>query len=77
MDKRSMSLVREKIQGITFEYDREDRALKAIEKIYMLVCSRDSWSISKMEKTKLGRAFIDIAEFYGENTPESRTKFRF
>lgn len=76
MDNRSMQLVREKIQEITFEYDREDRALKAIEKIYTLVCSRDSWSISKMEKTKLGRAFIDIAEFYGEHAPECRSNFR-
>ncbi len=76
MDNRSMQLVREKIQEITFEYDREDRALKAIEKIYMLVCSRDGWSISKMEKTKLGRAFIDIAEFYGEHAPECRSNFR-
>ncbi len=41
VDNRSMKLVREKINQITFEHDREDRALKAIEKIYTLVCSRD------------------------------------
>ena len=73
---KSMQNVRDGINGITFEYDREDRALKAIEKIYMLVCSRDRWSISKMEKTKLGMAFIDIAEFYGEHAPECRSNFR-
>ena len=71
-----MQKVRSEINKLTFEYDREDRALKAIEKIYILVCSRDSWSISKMEKTKLGRAFIDIAEFYGEHAPECRQNFR-
>ena len=71
-----MQKVRSEINKLTFEYDREDRALKAIEKIYTLVCSRDSWSISKMEKTKLGRAFIDIAEFYGEHAPQCRENFR-
>ena len=76
VDNRSMKLVREKINQLTFEYDREDRALKAIEKIYTLVCSRDCRSIEIMEKSKLGEAFILIAEFYGENAPECRRKFR-
>ena len=53
MPNKSMQLVREKIQEITFEHDREDRALKAIEIIYTLCCSRDGWSVNKMEKTKL------------------------
>lgn len=74
--QKSMSLVREKINEITFEYDREDRALKAIESIYTLCCSRDGWSVSKMEKSKLGRAFLDIAEVYGEHAPMCREKFR-
>ncbi len=74
--KKSMSLVRKKINEITFEYDREGRALKAIEEIYSLCCSRDGWSVEKMEKTKLGNAFLDIAEFYGEHAPQCREKFR-
>jgi hypothetical protein len=50
--------------------------LKAVEAIYSLVCSRDSWSLSKMEKTKLGKAFIDIAEWYGETAPACYSNFR-
>jgi hypothetical protein len=73
---KSMQNVRDGINGITFQYDREDRSLKAIEAIYMLVCSRDSWSLSKMEKTKLGKAFIDIAEWYGETAPSCYSNFR-
>jgi hypothetical protein len=76
MPNKSMQLVREKIQEITFEHDREDRALKAIEIIYTLCCSRDGWSVNKMEKTKLGNAFLDIAEFYGEHAPQCRENFR-
>jgi hypothetical protein len=77
MDNRSMQLVREQIKKITLEHDKEDRALRAIEVIFMLVCSRDYGCLEKMDQTKLGKAFIDIAEFYGENAPECREKFRF
>jgi hypothetical protein len=77
MDNRSMQLVREQINKITLEHDKEDRALRAIEVIFMLVCSRDYGCLEKMDQTKLGKAFIDIAEFYGENAPECRGKFRF
>lgn len=71
-----MMKVRKAINDITLEYDREDRALKAIEEIYRLVCSRDYRSISIMNATKLGKAFIDIAEEYGEKAPCCRSDFR-
>ena len=73
---KSMQNVRDGISGITFEYDREERSLKAIETIYMLVCSRDCRSLQIMEKTKLGKAFIDIAEWYGETAPACYSSFR-
>ena len=75
-DTRSMKKVREVIKQTTLEHGREDRALKAIELIYSLVCSRDSRTIDIMGSTKLGKAFIDIAEVYGENAPACRKDFR-
>ena len=78
MENRTMAGFRKKInQDTTFVHDREDRALDAIEKIFVLCCSRDHSKLEKMDQTKAGRALLDIAEFYGENTPASRTKFRF
>ena len=78
MDKRTMAGFRKKInEDTTFVHDREDRAKDAIEKIFILCCSRDHGKLEKTDQTKVGRALLDIAEFYGENTPESRTKFRF
>ena len=78
MENRTMAGFRKKInEDTTFVHDREDRALDAIEKIFILCCSRDHSKLEKMDQTKVGRALLDIAEFYGENTPESRTKFRF
>ena len=77
MDNRSMQKVRFEINKLTFEYDREDRALKAIELIYSLCCSRDYDGLDAMQQTKLGKAFLDIAEVYGENAPACRKDFRF
>jgi hypothetical protein len=50
MDNRSMQLVREQIKKITLEHDKEDRALRAIEVIFMLVCSRDYGCLEKMDQ---------------------------
>ena len=63
-----MKKLRELINNIGFEYEREDKAVKAIEIIFNLVASRDFRGIKKLSQTKLGSAFLDIAEEYGANT---------
>ena len=63
-----MKELRKLINHIGFEYEREDKAVKAIEIIFNLVASRDFDGMKKLTQTKLGSAFLDIAEEYGANT---------
>jgi len=55
------------INEMSFEYEKEEKALKAIEAVFSLVASRDFNKMKKLSKTKLGSAFLDIAEEYGAN----------
>ena len=58
----------EEINKNGFEYDREKKALAAIDAIFSLVGSRDFIHLRRLTKTKLGSAMLDIAECYGEFT---------
>ena len=60
-----------------FEYEREKKALEAIETIFSLVASRDSIHLRRLTKTKLGSAMLDIAECYGEFTEATRADWHF
>ena len=72
-----MKRLREEINKNGFEYDREKKALEAIETIFSLVASRDSIHLRRLTKTKLGSAMLDIAECYGEFTNGSRADWHF
>ena len=63
-----MKRLREKIKAAGFTYEREDKAVKAIEEIFSLVASRDFDGMHLLTKTKLGSAMLDLAEVYGEFT---------
>ena len=63
-----MKRLREKIKAAGFTYEREDKAVKAIEEIFSLVGSKDFAGLRKLTKTKLGSAMLDLAEVYGEFT---------
>jgi hypothetical protein len=56
------------INEMGFEYEREEKAIKAIEAVFGLVATRDFSGMKKLSQTKLGSAFLDIAEEYGANT---------
>jgi len=70
-----MQKLRDAINKISFKYDREEKALQAIEEIFRLVASRDLGNLQSMEETKLGSAFLDIAEVYGSTTHGSMAKW--
>ena len=63
-----MKRLREKIKAAGFTYEREDKAVKAIEEIFSLVASRDFDGMHLLTKPKLGSAMLDLAEVYGEFT---------
>ena len=62
----SMDLIK-LINNMSFEYEKEEKALKAIEAIFSLVASRDFRNLKRLSRTKIGSAFLDIAEEYGDN----------
>ena len=63
-----MKRLREEVKNAGFTYEREDKAVKAIEEIFSLVASRDFDGMHLLTKTKLGSAMLDLAEVYGEFT---------
>jgi len=63
-----MKKLRQLINEMGFEYEREEKAIKGIEAIFNLVASRDFSGMKKLAQTKMGSAFLDIAEEYGANT---------
>ena len=63
-----MKRLREEVKNAGFTYEREDKAVKAIEEIFSLVASRDFDGMHMLTKTKLGSAMLDLAEVYGEFT---------
>tara|TARA_R110000868_G_scaffold404019_1_gene681798 strand:+ start:336 stop:659 length:324 start_codon:yes stop_codon:yes gene_type:complete len=65
------------INDMTFEYEKEKKALEAIETIFSLVASRDRRGLRRLARTKLGSAFLDIAEEYGENTRGTMREWHF
>ena len=71
-----MEKLRKKINDLSFEYEKEAKAVVAIETIFSLVASRDLSNLRKMNDTKLGSAMLDIAEVYGENTQGCISSFR-
>lgn len=66
-----MKRLREQIKAAGFTYEREDKAVKAIEEIFSLVATRDFDGMRILSKTKLGSAMLDLAECYGEFTEGS------
>ena len=66
-----MKRLREEVKNAGFTYEREDKAVKAIEEIFSLVGSKDFAGLRKLTKTKLGSAMLDLAEVYGEFTEGS------
>jgi len=56
------------INEMGFAYEREEKVIEAIELIFSVVASRDFYGMRKLTETKLGSAFLDIAEEYGANT---------
>ncbi len=66
-----MKRLREEVKNAGFTYEREDKAVKAIEEIFSLVGSRDFAGLRKLTRTKLGSAMLDLAEVYGEFTEGS------
>mgnify|MGYP003658264692 FL=1 len=62
-----MKELKKLINEMSFEYEKEEEAIKGIEAIFRLVASRDFDGMKKLSKTKLGSAFLDIAEEYGAN----------
>ena len=71
-----MKELRKKINDLSFEHEKEAKAVVAIETIFSLVASRDLRNLRKMNDTKLGSAMLDIAEVYGENTQGCISNFR-
>ena len=65
------------INDMSFEYEKEEKALKAIEAIFSLVASRDMRRLKRLSRTKLGSAFLDIAEEYGENVNGAMADWHF
>ena len=65
------------INEMTFEYEKEEKALKAIEAIFSLVASRDRRGLRRLARTKMGSAFLDIAEEYGENVNGTMAVWHF
>ena len=65
------------INDMSFEYEKEEKALKAIEAIFSLVASRDIRNLKRLSRTKIGSAFLDIAEEYGENVNGAMADWRF
>ena len=63
-----MKKLKQLINEMGFEYEREEKAIKGIEAIFSLVASRDFSGMKKLSQTKMGSAFLDIAEEYGANT---------
>ena len=63
-----MKKLKQLINEMGFEYEREEKAIKGIEAIFNLVASRDFSGMKKLSQTKMGSAFLDIAEEYGANT---------
>ena len=63
-----MQRLREEVKNAGFTYEREDKAVKAIEEIFSLVASKDFDGMRILTKTKLGSAMLDLAEVYGEFT---------
>ena len=63
-----MKKLREEVKNAGFTYEREDKAVKAIEEIFSLVATRDFDGMRILAKTKLGSAMLDLAEVYGEFT---------
>ena len=66
--RNNMKKLRQLINEMGFEYEREEKAIKGIEAIFSLVASRDFSGMRKLSQTKMGSAFLDIAEEYGANT---------
>jgi hypothetical protein len=54
-----MKDLRKLINRMGFEYEREEKAIKAIEAIFNLVASRDFNGMHKLTETKLGSASTD------------------
>ena len=65
------------INDMSFEYEKEEKALKAIEAIFSLVASRDMRNLKRLSRTKIGSAFLDIAEEYGESVNGAMADWRF
>jgi len=63
-----MKRLREEVKNAGFTYEREDKAVKAIEEIFSLVATKDFDGMHRLTKTKLGSAMLDLAEVYGEFT---------
>ena len=63
-----MKRLREQIKAAGFTYEREDKAVKAIDQIFRLVATKDFDGMHRLTKTKLGSAMLDLAEVYGEFT---------
>lgn len=76
-ERKKMKKLKELVNQIGFEYEREDKAVKAIEIIFNLVASRDFDGMKKLTQTKLGSAFLDIAEEYGANTSGTMAKWHW
>ena len=72
----SMDLIK-LINEMSFEYEKEEKALKSIEAIFSLVASRDTRGLKRLARTKIGSAFLDIAEEYGENVDGSMADWHF
>ena len=66
-----MKRLREQIKAAGFTYEREDKAVEAIDQIFRLVATRDFDGMRILTKTKLGSAMLDLAECYGEFTEGS------
>ena len=63
-----MKKLKNLINEMGFAYEREEKVIQAIELIFSVVASRDFHGMRKLTETKLGSAFLDIAEEYGANT---------
>lgn len=62
-----MKKLKNLINEMGFAYEREEKVIDAIELIFNVVASRDFHGMRKLTETKLGSAFLDIAEEYGAN----------
>ena len=72
-----MIKLKEEINKNGFEYEREKKALEAIETIFSLVGTKDFAGLRRLTKTKLGSAMLDIAECYGEFTNGSMANWHW